>query len=117
MIVCYIPVDDAEEESKDSFYEHLQAASEDVKPIEYTLLIIGDLNASVVDNYRGIERFTGRHGCGTTNDNGEWLCDFCEENDKLEGHCFNIMIFTRQRGHRQMGQPKVQLTNSSPMGN
>nr|KAG5701644.1 hypothetical protein BaRGS_019333 [Batillaria attramentaria] len=44
VIICYAPIEDAEEEDKENFYNQLQATTEEVKTHDM-LLIIGDMNA------------------------------------------------------------------------
>ena len=44
---------------------------------------MGDMNAKVGDNNLGVERIKGRHGCGTINNNGERLVDFCADNSMV----------------------------------
>ena len=104
VIVCYTPIEDATEENKDSFYGQLQAATEEVRTHDL-LMIIGDLNASVEDNNRDIERVMGKHGFGTINDNGEQLYDFCQENDLIVGGA----LFQHKDIHK--------ITWTSPDGN
>ena len=64
------------------------------------LLIMGDLNAKVGDHddNKGRERVMSKHGCGTRNDNGERLVDFCLNNNcTIGGTIFphkNIHKFT-----------------------
>ena len=49
------------------------------------LLITGDLNAKVGNDNSGTEDAIGRHGCGTINDNGERLVEFCLSNRCIIG--------------------------------
>ena len=46
---------------------------------------MGDMNAKVGDDNLGVERTMGRHGCGTINNNGERLVDFCADNSMVIG--------------------------------
>ena len=70
VVVCYAPIEKAEEEEKDQFYEQLQSAIEDV-PTHDMLLIIGYLNARTGSSNRDRGRIMGIHGLGThdLNDN------------------------------------------------
>ena len=77
--VVYAPTEDAEEESKEEFYDSLQATVEKI-PKHDMLIIMGDLNARVGSVSYNRESTLGKHGVGTMNDNGERLCDFCETN-------------------------------------
>ncbi|XP_060579659.1 craniofacial development protein 2-like [Ruditapes philippinarum] len=84
IIVCYAPTNDAEEDSKDNFYQQLQTAIDKV-PVHDILLIIGDLNAKVGCSNEGREKSMGKYGCGTINENGERLADICELNNCVIG--------------------------------
>ena len=84
IIVCYAPTEEAEEEDKDSFYDRLQAITENIKSHDM-LIVLGDLNARVGVENEGRERVIGKNGYGIINDNGERLCSFCEENDLVVG--------------------------------
>ena len=84
MLVCYAPIEDANAEVKDAFYDQLQTVVESVHAHDM-LLILGDLNAKVGSDNTGREHVMGKHGIGTINDNGERLADFCEENNLLIG--------------------------------
>nr|XP_042717082.1 uncharacterized protein LOC122174765 [Chrysemys picta bellii] len=53
---------------------------------------MGNLNAKVGKDNTNNDRAMGRHGCGTMNENGERLVDFCNMNDLIIGgtvfeHC------------------------------
>ena len=84
IITAYAPIEDAEDEVKDDFYESLQSAVEAVLKHD-VLLVIGDLNARVGNNNTGRERVMGRHGTDTINNNGERMHDLCEFNDLVIG--------------------------------
>ena len=84
VIVCYAPTEDAEEADKDAFYDQLQAVTDEV-PTHDLVMVLGDLNARPGNNNIGRDRVMGKHGIGTINDNGERLCHFCEENNKVIG--------------------------------
>ena len=84
LVLCYAPTNDADEELKDDWYEQLQRAVSQV-PKHDLLMIIGDLNAKVGSQNTNWERSMGKHGCGTMNDNGERLVDFCLDNNFVIG--------------------------------
>jgi endonuclease/exonuclease/phosphatase family metal-dependent hydrolase len=84
VVVGYAPIDDAEEEEKDTFYDALQAVLEDV-PRHDVMMLIGDFNAKVGCANVDRERTMGRHGVGVMTDNGERLVNLCEENDLVIG--------------------------------
>ena len=84
IIQCYAPTNQAEDESKDEWYEQLQRAVSKV-PHHDMLLIIGDMNAKVGSDNSDRETAMGRHGCGEINNNGERLVDFCLNNNCVIG--------------------------------
>ncbi|XP_068723599.1 craniofacial development protein 2-like [Montipora capricornis] len=84
VIMCYAPIEDAEEADKDAIYEQLQAVTDEV-PTHDLLMVLGDLNARPGNNNIGRDRVMGKHGIGTINDNGERLCHFCDENNMVIG--------------------------------
>ena len=56
-----------------------------VKSPKYDNMITGDLNAKVGNTNSSTEDAIGRHGCGTINDNGERLVEFCLSNRCIIG--------------------------------
>ena len=84
VIVCYAPIEDAEEADKDTFYDQLQAVTDEV-PTHDLLMVLGNLNARPGNNNTGRRRVMGKRGIGTINDNGERLCHFCDENNMVIG--------------------------------
>ena len=84
IIQCYAPKNDSEEDSKDTFYEQLQAELENT-PRHEMKIVMGDLNAKVGNDNRNYERAMGREGCRTMNDNGERLMDMCTTYDFVIG--------------------------------
>ena len=79
IVVSYAPIEGAEEETKDDFYDSLQAVVEGI-PKHDVVLVIGDFNARVGSNNGNRGNVLGRHWMGIISDNGERLCDFCEAN-------------------------------------
>ena len=84
IIQCYAPTNEAEEETKDTFYEQLQSVVDKV-PKHDLLLVMGDVNAKVGCNNQGRESFMGRFGKGEMNENGELFADFCGLNNLVIG--------------------------------
>uniref|UniRef100_A0A8C7WPA4 Endonuclease/exonuclease/phosphatase domain-containing protein n=1 Tax=Oryzias sinensis TaxID=183150 RepID=A0A8C7WPA4_9TELE len=84
IIQCYSPTNDSEEEAKDSFYEQLDTEVK-LTPRHDVLIIMGVLNANVGKDNSNNERAMGKHGCGTMNENGERLIDFCNTNNLVVG--------------------------------
>ena len=79
ILQCY-----AEEDIKDDFYEQLQRKVSKIPQLDM-LLITGDFNAKVGNDKNGRGDTMGRHGCGTINDNGERLVEFCLSNRCIIG--------------------------------
>lgn len=84
IIQCYAPTNEAEEETKDIFYQQLQKIINDV-PTHDLLILMGDLNAKVGNKNEGREKNMGSHGCGDMNENGVLLADLCGMNDLVIG--------------------------------
>ena len=80
----YAPTNDAQDEVKDSFYEQLQHEV-DSTPDHDIKIIIGDMNAKVGADNTLFWQSNGKHECGTMNENGENLADFCTTNDYVIG--------------------------------
>lgn len=64
------------QDEKEVFYASLCATIEEVKKSDIVILM-GDLNAKVGNDNRGYENIMGKHGLGTSNDNGELFMDTC----------------------------------------
>jgi exonuclease III len=103
VLQCYAPTNEAEEEEKEQFYSTLQREAE-ATPSHDILVIMGDLNAKVGAGNEGHDQAVGTHGCGTRNDNGERLVNFCTINNLVIGGT----LFTHQNIHK--------LTWMSPNG-
>ena len=88
VIVCYAPTNEADDETKDLFYDQLQELKNKC-PRHDILIILGDLNAKVGSdnmNYTGV---MGPHGVGQMNENGERLVDICCTSRMVKGEsCF-----------------------------
>ncbi|KAL9977741.1 hypothetical protein ACROYT_G015180 [Oculina patagonica] len=79
VIQVYAPTNDAEDESKEEFYEQLQREVE-ATPRHDVLIVTGDLNAKMGEDNEGWEKVMGKHGLGRMNENGERLAKFCGNN-------------------------------------
>ncbi|XP_032239018.2 craniofacial development protein 2-like [Nematostella vectensis] len=84
IIQCYAPKNEADDEAKDDWYDHLTQVISRV-PRHDMLLVIGDLNAKVGTDNTNYERAMGVYGCSTMNNNSELLADFCLNNDLVIG--------------------------------
>ena len=95
IIQCYAPTNEAEEETKDVFYEQLQTVVD--KVLKHDLpLVMGDINAKVGCNNQGRESYMGRFGTGEMNENGELFADFCGLNNLVIGRT----IFRHRNIHK-----------------
>ena len=84
IIQCYAPTNDSEEESKDAFYDQLQAELERI-PRHEMKIVMDDLNAKVGSDNTNHDRAMGKEGCGSMNNNGERLVEFCRTYDFVIG--------------------------------
>ena len=84
IIQVYAPTNDADQESKDDFYNRLQDILDHQSAKNITILM-GDLNAKIGNQNVGYERVMGKHGLGEMNENGEQLADLCLLNDMIIG--------------------------------
>ena len=85
LIIAYAPTNEAEDNFKDNFYDKLESVFKNGHKEKNVTMLLGDLNAKVGDNNENIEGVMGRHGLGSTNDNGERLASFCAENNLVIG--------------------------------
>ena len=109
MIVCYAPIEDAEQADKDAFYDQLQAVTDKV-PTHYLHMVLGDLNARPGNNNIGRDGVMGKHGIGTINDNGERLCHFCDENNMvIGGTLFQHRVIHKTTWTSPIGATKSQI--------
>ena len=77
VIQVYAPTSNAEEAEVERFYGDLQDLLE-LTPIKYVLFIIGDWNAKVES--QETPGGTGKFGFGVSNEAGQRLIEFCQEN-------------------------------------
>ncbi|XP_061188858.1 uncharacterized protein LOC133197034 [Saccostrea echinata] len=92
---CYAPTNDADEEHKNAFYEQLQQELDNT-PDHDIKIIMGDMNAKVGADNELYNRAMGRHGCGSMNENGERLVEFCTTNNYVIGGT----LFPHQNIHK-----------------
>ncbi|XP_068701956.1 craniofacial development protein 2-like [Montipora capricornis] len=84
VIQMYAPTNDANDESKEEFYDQLQQEVE-TTPRNDVLIVMGGLNAKIGEDNKGWEKVMGQHGLGRMNENGERLATFCGNNDLVAG--------------------------------
>ena len=79
-VSVYAPTFHAPESDKQEFYNQLQAAV-DSAPRGNIVVIAGDFNARVGTNAAAWDGVMGPHGCGTENESGTRLLEFCCTNN------------------------------------
>ena len=76
IIQCYALTNNSEEESNDLFFNQLQAELEST-PCHEMKIVLGNLNVKVGSDNTNHDRAMGKEGCGSMNNNGERLLEFC----------------------------------------
>lgn len=84
VIQCYAPTNNAEEESKDKFYNQLQQILQ-TRPARATIVLMGNMNAKVGMDNSGYHLVKGKQGIGNMNENGEIFADVCADNNLVIG--------------------------------
>ena len=95
IIQVYAPQQGRDNQEKDEFYDQLQMVYDRI-PLEYKVIIIGDLNGHVGVDRRGIEGVIGSFGIGDKNEEGERIIDFCVRNELAITNTF----FKHQESHK-----------------
>ena len=103
----YAPTSNAEEAEVEQFYEDLQDLLE-LTPKKDVLLIIGDWNAKV--GSQETPGVTGKFGLGISNEAGQRLIEFCQENALVIANT----LFQKHKkgsthGHHQMVNYEIRL--------
>lgn len=83
IINAYAPTSAATDKEKETFYNELEKITKQEKA--YYKIICGDFNATINEPNASTIR-VGRHGHGTTNENGEQLIDFMEACNLFHGN-------------------------------
>ena len=76
VLVVYAPTEQADDNTKDEFYDRLCGAVRDASPHD-DLIILGDLNASTGTEHGQFPDVVGKFGSGNLNDNSLRLLTFC----------------------------------------
>ena len=74
VVQVYAPTNEADEESKDSFYDMLQRVTDEI-PRHDMIMMMGDWNAKIGARQEGEDGVVGRHGLGV--ERSEKSCLFC----------------------------------------
>ncbi|KAJ8709293.1 hypothetical protein PYW07_009119 [Mythimna separata] len=84
IVQCYAPTNASSEDTKDDFYNALNATLRSIKRQDI-VIVMGDLNAKVGRVNAGRERHMGTQGLGVCNENGDRFIDFCQNHDLTIG--------------------------------
>ncbi|XP_065577531.1 uncharacterized protein LOC136038388 [Artemia franciscana] len=84
LVASYAPTNDADDVTKDSFYNTLQAVAKDI-PSHDLICFAGDFNAKVGNDKSYCPEVLGSEGLGEINENGTLLVDFALTNDLIIG--------------------------------
>ena len=105
VVQVYAPTEVAADSEKDEFYDQLQGVIDEIPSFDIKL-VMGDLNAKLGSDRRGIPSSIGPHGSADDiNDNGERLLSLCSTSGLSIGNTF----FKHKRIHKK--------TWTSPDGN
>ena len=80
LISAYAPTMSNHEQTKEGFYSDLNAVLSSVLPDD-KLLVLGDFNARVGQDYAAWDGVLGRHGVGSMNSNGLLLLETCAQHN------------------------------------
>ena len=96
-IICaYAPTNCSTEETKDSFYEELDRTIKSI-PSNEQIILLGDFNARVGNDYESWNVCLGRHGIGKMNNNGQRLLELCTHHNL----CITNTLF-KTKPHQQV---------------
>ena len=97
VVQVYGPTNCSEETVKDGFYEKLQDVFDEI-PNHDMKILMGDFNAQLGGERRGLENVVGAHASSHFfSDNGERLTSFCEQN----GLCIGNTFFQHKEIHKK----------------
>ena len=112
ILQCYAPTNTSSLESKEEFYEQIQATMDKI-PKRDLQILMGDLNANVGSDNTDKEVIMGRHGVGEQNENGELFSEFSMFNDLVIGATlFPHKHIQKRHGNLQMAKRRTILITS-----
>ena len=80
LVSCYAPTMNRPDQEKDDFYQRLREVIDGIRHKD-KLILMGDFNARVGDDFHTWNGVLGHHGVGRMNDNGLRLLSLCREYD------------------------------------
>ena len=95
LLCVYAPTLTAPDGIKDSFYNQLETTIKGYQKQE-ALIILGDFNAQVGDDYEALPNCLGHFGVGKCNDNGQRLLELCSYHEL----CITNTFFSTKPHHR-----------------
>ena len=108
VVQVYAPIEDAEEEDKNEFYDALQGVFDEL-PKHDLKILAGDFNAQICGNREGFESVVGPFGMATnTSDNGDRMLGFCN----LNNMCISNTFFKHKRIHKYTWRSPDTKTNN-----
>ena len=95
IIYGYSPTNEGDVETKDEFYDQLQAVLNQY-PSKHVNILMGDMNAKIGTDNTGVEEIMGKNGLGEASDNGERMKDLCANHGLVIGGS----VFQHRRIHK-----------------
>ena len=95
LVCAYAPTEVDSNEQKDHFYELLDSTLRNIPRLD-KLILLGDMNARVGSDYQVWPNVLGRHGTGSSNNNGLRLLTLCTTFEL----CITNTIFQQKNMHK-----------------
>ena len=104
IIQVYAPDTSHTDEDVENFYEQLEEEIRSTKESDM-LIVMGDFNSKIGEDNHGYEDIMGKFGCGTRNEHGEKMLEFCQRNELF---ITNTQFFHR-KNHRHTWTHPTQI--------